>query len=93
MGAAAAAAPAVPANVMAPAAAAKEPVAATDRTIKGSTTFQNLLDWGVAKQDIEKVLGAPMGASGMTIKDFCTAKGVEFSTVKTPLQALADAKK
>jgi hypothetical protein len=105
--AAAAPAPAASANVMAPAPITKEPAAAqsasgtaqsasgttVDRTIKGSTTFQNVLDWGVSKPDIEKVLGAPMGAAGMAIKDFCTAKGVEFSTVKTPLQALVDAKK
>jgi len=98
-GAAATAAPATAAS----APAAKEPAAGSgtatkteptaDRTIKGSTTFQNILDWGAAKQDIEKVLGGPMGAASTVVKDFATAKGIEFSTVKTALQALVDAKK
>lgn len=75
------------------AASATHTESTTDRTIKGSTTFQNLLDWGVARQDVEKVLNMAMGATGQTVRDFCTAKGIEFGTVKTSLQALVDAKK
>jgi hypothetical protein len=66
---------------------------AVDRIIKGKTTFQEILDWGVSKPEIEKVLNTEMGAAGSTVKEFCTAKGLDFEPMKTALQALVDAKK
>jgi hypothetical protein len=65
---------------------------ATDRTVKGSTTFQNLLDWGVAQSEIEFILGESMPAAETVIKNYYTEKGLEFSTVKSALQAAVDAK-
>lgn len=62
-----------------------------DRTIKGKTTFKELLDWGVAEADIRQVFGGEMGATGVAVRDYCTEKGIEFSTVKTELQKLVDA--
>ena len=61
-----------------------------ETTIKGKTLFSDLLDWGLSQKQIEEVLGAPIGAAGMTIRDYCTEQGIEFSTVKTPLQDLLD---
>jgi len=84
---------AAPGAVAAAAAGTAQTQPAVDRTIKGKTTFQELLDWGVSKPDIEKVLKTGMGATGTTVKDFCTAKELEFETVKTALQTLVDAKK
>ncbi|MCX7029288.1 MAG: hypothetical protein NTU62_04105 [Spirochaetes bacterium] len=62
-----------------------------DRTIKGKTTFKELLDWGAAEVDIRKVFGGEMGATGVAVRDYCTEKGIEFSTVKTALQDLVNA--
>jgi hypothetical protein len=63
----------------------------TDRAVKGTTTFKDLFDWGVAEADIRKLFGGGMGATGVTLKDYCTEKGIEFSTVKTALQDLVNA--
>jgi hypothetical protein len=78
---------------VAPADATTHTESPTDRTVKGSTTIANLLDWGVAQADIEKVVGAKVTTPGVTLKDFCAAQGIEFSAVKTNIQALVDAKK
>jgi len=59
--------------------------------IVGKTTFQNLLDWGVKQEDIEKALGTSMPNANLLIKDWATAEGAPFSTLKTELQALIDA--
>jgi len=83
------------------AAPAAEPVAATaaarspepasaDRTVKGSTTFRQLADWGVTDEALADVLGAEPGAAGTTLRDWCIARGIEFSTVKAKVQALVD---
>lgn len=63
---------------------------AADRTITGKTTFQNLLDWGVAPAAIEQVIGAPMPSASMVIKDYLASKGLEFSTLKGALQVEVD---
>lgn len=60
----------------------------TDRIVNAKTTFQDLLDWGVAQADIEAVLGKPMPPAAAVIKDYITSQGMQFSTVKTALQAL-----
>src|SRR5690606_18437936 len=61
--------------------------------VAGKTTFQNLLDWGVTQEDIEKTIGQPMPSANLLIKDWATAQGLSFSTLKTQLQALVDAVK
>lgn len=61
--------------------------------VAGKTTFQNLLDWGVTQEDIEKTIGQPMPSANLLIKDWATAQGLSFSTIKTQLQALVDAVK
>ncbi len=65
-------------------------VGQADRTITGKTTFQNLLDWGVSQEAIEKIIGETMPAPQVIVKDYATQKGVEFSTIKTQLQAEVD---
>ena len=59
--------------------------------VGGKTTFQNLLDWGVKQEDIEKVIGQPLPAASLLIKDWATSQGLSFSTLKDQLQALVDA--
>ncbi|MBI9104339.1 MAG: hypothetical protein JEY99_18115 [Spirochaetales bacterium] len=58
--------------------------------IKGGTLFSELLDWGLSREQIEEVLGTTMGAPAMSVRDFCIDQGIEFSTVKTPIQELLD---
>lgn len=60
-------------------------------TIKGKTTFAELLEWGLKPETIEQVLGMPMPAApGMTVKDFCSQNGLSFETIKPALQAELD---
>ena len=63
-----------------------------DTTIKGKTTFDELLQWGVSQEEIEAVLGMEMGARGTAVRDFMAEQGLEFSTFKTALQELVDSK-
>ena len=59
----------------------------SDGTIKGKTTFADLLEWGLEADTIESILGMPLPAApGQTIKDFCTQNGLSFETIKTDLQ-------
>lgn len=65
-------------------------VDATDRTLKGKTTFGEVLDWGVSKEVIETILGTPMPDRLIKVKDYCTEKGLDFETIKTNLQVEID---
>jgi len=63
----------------------------TDRVVKGSTTFADLLSWGVSEEAIETVLSMPLPAALETkIKDYCTENGLTFETIKATLQAEVD---
>jgi hypothetical protein len=61
---------------------------APDKTVVGSTTFQDLIDWGVTQADIEAVLGSSLPSLSTVIKDFVISQGLEFSTYKIELQSL-----
>lgn len=69
--------------------AATEHVAPAN-TITGKTTFQELLDWGVSKEAIQQVIGGELPPMSSIIKDYVTGKGLEFSSMKTSLQAEVD---
>ncbi len=56
-------------------------------TVTGKTTLQELLDWGVSKEALQRILGSDLPAPSTVIKDFVTSKGLEFTTIKTLLQA------
>jgi hypothetical protein len=62
-----------------------------ERLVRGKTTFAELLDWGLSREEIEEALGLPMGPRGSALRDFLAEAGVEFSTVKTALQERVDA--
>ncbi len=63
---------------------------APDKTVTGKTTFQELLDWGVSKEAIQKVIGNGLPDPATAVKDYITGKGMEFPTIKTALQAEVD---
>ncbi len=66
------------------------PETTTERIIKGKTTFQELLDWGVSPETIEQVIGGSLPNPLTKIKDYCTEKGLDFEEIKTALQTEID---
>ncbi len=61
-----------------------------DMTLTGKTTFQELLDWGVPEETIQQIIGGDLPALSTVIKDYVTGQGLEFSSIKTALQAEID---
>jgi hypothetical protein len=61
---------------------------APEKTVVGSTTFNDLIEWGVSQSDIETVLGSDLPPLTTVIKDFVTSRGLQFSKIKTKLQEL-----
>jgi hypothetical protein len=61
-----------------------------DKTVTGKTTFQELLDWGVSKEAIQKAIGGELPDPATMVKDYVTEKGMEFPTIKSTLQAEVD---
>lgn len=66
------------------------PTTSEEYTIKGKTIFGDLITWGVPQATIEQLIGAPMPDPAMKVKDYATANGLDFETLKTALQAEVD---
>jgi len=62
----------------------------TERLVKGKTTFQDVMDWGVPQAVIEQIMGVPMPNPLTKVKDFCAEQGLDFETIKVALQAEVD---
>lgn len=62
----------------------------SEHTINGKTTFQELIDWGLTPEIISKILQEEMPDQKIVIKDYLSEKGIEFSSIKTLLQAEVD---
>lgn len=58
--------------------------------VKGKTTFGELITWGVPQAVIETLLHAPLPDSATTVKDYASANGLDFETLKPALQAEVD---
>ena len=58
----------------------------TERTIKGKTTFREVLDWGVPLATIEQFIGGPLSSSQLVVKDYCAEKGLDFKELKLALE-------
>lgn len=61
------------------------------RTVKGSTTFGEVLSWGVLPETVEEIIGSDIPEKTMGIRDFCTEQGLEFAVVKEAIQQVVDA--
>ncbi|MFM8319797.1 MAG: hypothetical protein ACKOC5_02695 [Chloroflexota bacterium] len=60
-------------------------------TIRGKTTFAELIEWGLKPETIEAVIGLPLPPSlGLTVRDFCLQNGLDFETLRPALQAELD---
>jgi hypothetical protein len=81
---------AAPSSESTPAAESTSSEESTEKLVKGKTTFQEILDWGVSQEVIEQVMGKPMPNPLTTVKDFCTEQGLSFETIKPALQAEVD---
>lgn len=64
--------------------------ASEEYTVKGKTTFGELVAWGVPQEIIEGIIDAPMPDPAMTMKDYASANGLNFETLKPALQAEVD---
>lgn len=64
---------------------------ASDRVVRGSTTFQDLAAWGLDDDAVRRVVGGNPGAPELTVREWCAEQGIGFGRVKGPLQALVDA--
>ncbi|MEN8905129.1 MAG: hypothetical protein ABF289_04130 [Clostridiales bacterium] len=56
--------------------------------VKGTTIFKELLDEGIKKEEIEKILDGKITDDTLVIKDYCSENGIEFSSIKTKLEEL-----
>ena len=59
-------------------------------TVKGKTTFGELISWGAPQVAIEHLIGAPMPDPAMTVKEYASANGLDFDALKPALQAEVD---
>lgn len=78
-------------DVAAAVAAADDSEDDEERLIKGNTTFGELKTWGLSVEEIEEIIGVPIGGNGDAMRDFFSAAGIEFSSVKDRLQEAVDA--
>ncbi len=58
--------------------------------VNGNTTFSQVLDFGITKEQIEAILEAKMPPENQSVKSYCTDNGLSFSTVKDALNALIE---
>ena len=61
-----------------------------DYVVKGKTIFGDLIRWGVPQETIEQIIGSSMPDPAMKVKDFASANGLDFESIKTQLQAEVD---
>lgn len=73
-----------------PAGSGLEASSTDEYVVKGKTVFGDLIRWGVPQEAIEQIIGGPMPDPAMKVKDFATASGLTFETIKTQLQAEVD---
>jgi hypothetical protein len=73
-----------------PAAESTHATSESDRTIKGKTTFGEILAWGVSPETVESIIGGPLPAPSITVKDHCIEKGLSFEDIKAKLQIAVD---
>jgi hypothetical protein len=82
--------PVVAATPAAPSPSSESAASSTEYTVKGKTTFGELIQWGVPRQTIETLIGASLPDPAMTLKDYASANGLNFETLKPALQAEVD---
>jgi hypothetical protein len=82
--------PVVAASPAAPSPSNESAAGSTEYMVKGKTTFGELIQWGVPQETIETLIGASLPEPAMTLKDYASANGLNFETLKPALQAEVD---
>ena len=59
-------------------------------SIRGNSSFQDLLNLNLPQATIEQVIGGPMPEPLTRVKNYCATQGLEFEIVKEALQAEID---
>jgi hypothetical protein len=77
-----------PAEETTPAPAETSSTTSEEYTVKGKTTFGELIAWG--RSVIEQLIGVPMPDPAMTLKDYASSNGLDFETLKLAVQAEVD---
>lgn len=62
----------------------------SDFSVKGKTTFKDLLNNGITRKEIERVIGEEPKDLNKTVRDYAIENGLEFSIFKTEFQSLLD---
>jgi hypothetical protein len=63
-----------------------------EAVVKGNTSFADLISWGISREELEEVLGIPIGQTAEKIRDFLIARDMEFSVYKLKFQEILDQK-
>lgn len=58
--------------------------------VKGMTTFADVIEWGLEKEEIEDSLGFEIENINMNIRDACESEGANFSEVKSKLNDMLE---
>jgi hypothetical protein len=59
----------------------------SDAVIRGKTTFADLGNLGLSGETVAIIIGGPIPAAGLTVKDYGSAHDLSFETVKSALEA------
>ncbi len=62
----------------------------SENVVNGSATFQKVLDSGVTKKQIERIIEADMPPTNQTVRDYCIKNGLSFPDIKDQLNALIE---
>lgn len=62
--------------------------ATEEKLVTGSTTFQQVIDAGITKEQIENIIGKALPPTNQSVKDYCSSEGLSFSTIKDELNRL-----
>lgn len=61
-----------------------------DATIRGNTTFGEVLAWGVGREQIDEITGGEPYLRTEAIRDWAFDRGLSYSTIREQLQNLID---
>jgi hypothetical protein len=60
--------------------------------VKGRTTYNDLLSWGMTEKEIEDIIGMPAGPRSTMVREHIMEQGLEFFSYKEKLQAALDSR-
>lgn len=58
--------------------------------VKGKTTAEEVIEWGISQVELEKILGVTIDNVNLTIRDICTNNNISFSEKKEAINSLLE---